>query len=80
MRKLISYIVLGLAVIGFLYVWIQTGSMSTAFIIISIGLAWFFFEKIALLGLKTEDRLKDNEHKKAKADLKRVIDKNPTLR
>ncbi|MEO1053395.1 MAG: hypothetical protein AAFX87_22365 [Bacteroidota bacterium] len=84
MRKIVSYIVLGLALFGFVYVWISTGSVTTAIIIIGVGLAWFLFENIfeiiALFRPKTGDKQNEDGYKKAKEDLKKITHNNPTLR
>ena len=84
MRKPLSYIVLGLAVIGFLYVFISTESMTTALVIVGVGLAWFLFENvfelISLFRPKTGIKRNKNGYKEAKEDLKKISDRNPTLR
>jgi len=84
MRKLFSYIVLGLSIIAFVYVFIRTESITTAFVIVGIGLAWFLFENIFeiiyLFSPKTAKKSNENRYKKAKEDLEKMSDNNPTLR
>ncbi|AXG68729.1 hypothetical protein KORDIASMS9_00945 [Kordia sp. SMS9] len=84
MRKSLSYIILGIAIIAFIYTFIRTGEIGTSFLIAGIGLAWFLFENIfeliTLFGPKSNKKSNDEIHRKAKEALKKVTDNNPTLR
>lgn len=73
-----------MSLIGFVYGIIKTGSLMTSFVIVGIGLALLLleniFDLISLFGSKENDKPKDNGYEKAKKDLKKVTDNNPTLR
>lgn len=46
MRKVFGYIILGLAVAAFIYIFIRTGSFMTAITVVGIGMAWLLFNNI----------------------------------
>jgi hypothetical protein len=84
MRKMFSYIVLGLSLIVFLIVYIKTQSFKVALIISGIGLAWFLveniFELIKIFSKKSESQLTGLQSKKDKEKLMKKTENNPTLR
>ncbi|WP_298509593.1 hypothetical protein [uncultured Kordia sp.] len=84
MRKIFSYIALGVAIIAFVYTFIRTGEIQTSLLIAGIGLAWFLFENIfellALFGPKSNKKSSEERHRKAKEALDKITDNNPTLR
>ena len=84
MRKVFSYIILGLALVVFIVVFIQTGSFITAISIAGIGLAWFLFEwiyeVIYIYGKRSDRKINDDRYKKDKEILNKKTEDNPTLR
>ncbi|MCH2196941.1 hypothetical protein [Kordia sp.] len=84
MRKIISYIILGFAIVMFIYAFINTGSFKTSLTIAGIALAWFLieniFELLSLFGAKKDKKLNNESYKKDKEALQKVTDNNPTLR
>lgn len=84
MRKLFSYIILGLSLVVFVYVFTQTGSFIEAITIAGIGLAWFLFENLFdllhLFGKKSDDKINNDRYKKNKGRLEKKTEDNPTIR
>ena len=84
MRKIISYIILGFAIVMFIYAFINNGSFKTSLTIAGIALAWFLieniFELLSLFGAKKDKKLNNESYKKDKEALQKVTDNNPTLR
>lgn len=84
MKKAYSYITLGIAIVAFIYGFVQTGSFITSLIITGIALALFLFENIfeilSLLGFKSDKKPNNKQYEKDKKALEKVTDNNPTLR
>jgi len=84
MRKIFGYIILGLAVAGFIYIFIRTGSFITAITVAGIGLLWFLFNNIfelgSLFGKKSDKKINDRSYRNDKKNLEKKTENNPTLR
>lgn len=84
MRKIVSYIALGLALFIFIYIFITTGSFMTAITFAGIFLVWFLienlFEFISIFGRKSDEKIHGNTYKKEKKELHKKTENNPTLR
>ncbi len=84
MRKIFSYIILGLAVAAFMYIFIGTGSFITAITVVGIGMAWLLFNNIfalhSLFGKKSDKKINDRSYKNDKKNLEKRTENNPTLR
>jgi hypothetical protein len=84
MRKIVSYIALGLVLFVFIYLFITTGSFVTAITFAGIFFAWFLienlFEFILPFGRKSDDKIHGDTYKKDKKELHKKTENNPTLR
>lgn len=84
MKKTYSYIALGIAIVAFIYGFVQTGSLIASFVIAGIAMVWFLFENIfellSLLGFKSDKKPNNKQYEKDKKALKKVTGNNPTLR
>ena len=80
MRKLISYFILGTAIIGFIFIYVITGSLFASLIIIILGTAWFLFENFVSFDPFDTKSKEKKDYLKAKKNLNNKTEDNPTLR
>ncbi len=84
MKKIFYYVILGVALIAFIYAFIRTGSFKFSLVAVGIGLVLILlenlFDLLSLFGPKSEDINNDNSYKKNKENLEKATKDNPTLR
>jgi len=84
MKKIVNYIILGVALVVFVYTFITTKSFVTAITLTGIVLAWFLiqnlFSNMSLFGQKSDEKIHGSAYKKEKKELHKKTENNPTLR